>query len=642
MKHDSPMRGKNFLVVVDGDPDRRRKQAARLRRLVRAEGCSVVTCASAREAIERLARATDGEGDRGPDRYRDLIDLIPDGLLVRDPDGVILYANRACCDRMGFAPEEMIGRPIQDFLPPRAPVDLAENNRRLAAERAIRFETGVGTRDGTPFAGEIMEQAIEWNGRPAVLCVGRDISRQKATETALRQSEERFRSLVQASPLAVHMLDLEGRIVFWNKASERMFGWTAEEVQGGPMPIVPEERLAEHVALRRKILAGGRVSGVRLRRRRKDGSEIDISLHTALMHDDQDRPSGIMGVIMDLTERKQIEERLRHKQKMEAIGQLAGGIAHDFNNLLTGILGYANLLKIESQPGVPVHEAAVTIEQAANRASQLIRQLMRLSRRDRVASRQIDLNDIAREGSSLLEHAFDKNITIRLRLDGRPVPVLGDASQMQQVLLNLAVNARDAMPEGGLLTIGTGRRRFEGETDPEMDDPAPGDYVWLSVTDNGCGIAPELLDRIFEPFFTTKERGKGAGMGLSTVYGIVRNHGGCVRVESTPDRGSTFCVYLPLAAPVGAVEAAGENSAPIAGKGRVLLVDDEKVIRDLVSGMLRKLGYEVVTAEDGLDGLERFQADERRFDLVILDLVMPRMNGRDCYKAMRRDAPDVR
>ena len=344
---------------------------------------------------------------------------------------------------------------------------------------------------------------------------------------------------------------------------------------------------------------------------------------------------------------EELQERLRQSQKLEAIGTLAGGVAHDFNNLLTGILGYTWLLKQNAAPEGDVYRAAVVIENAAERAAELTRQLLGFARQGKHQEVPVDLNQLVGEVTELLGRTFDKAVAVHVAPPTYELRVLGDPGQLHQVLLNLAINARDAMPGGGDLYFETGV--VDGARVPRAAHPhlGRGPHALLEVRDTGCGIREGDLQRIFEPFFTTKEQGKGSGMGLAMVYGIVQAHHGAIEVESREEAGTTFRVWLPLIDglrldPDAARRSAADGQTPVRGEGLVLLVDDEEIVREMARELLSSLGYEVVLARNGLEAIERFVEHRSRIRLVLLDLVMPRMGGRECLRALKRIDPKVR
>jgi len=492
-----------------------------------------------------------------------------------------------------------------------------------------------------------------WNerGRAVRMCGSlRDVSRRRQTEEALRESERRYRELTDALPETVFELDAVGRLSFVNPAGAVAFGFTPADLERGLDGIevlVPEDRERARSNLRR-ILHGESTGGTEYVALRKDGSTFPVLIHASPLVQGN-RIVGIRGVVTDLTrlktaeeEKRALEQQLRHTQKMEAIGTLAGGVAHDFNNLLTGILGYSNLLKLASTPGERVYEAASVIEKAAEQAAELTRQLLGFARRGKLQNTLLDLNAVVQEVVAFLSRTLGKSVALRQHLRGSPVLVTGDPAQIHQVMLNLALNARDAMPQGGELTFETDVVELQRPPGALIDAP-PGRYAQLNVIDTGCGVPPEHRSRIFEPFFTTKAPGKGTGMGLAMVYGIVKNHGGTLAVDSQAGRGATFHVYLPLAAeeaeaPVRLLAADGL----IAGSGGILVVDDEEIVRGLAAEMLARLGYDVLQAADGAEAVDVYAAQKDRIDLVIVDMVMPRMGGRECFRRLRALNPDVR
>jgi signal transduction histidine kinase len=377
------------------------------------------------------------------------------------------------------------------------------------------------------------------------------------------------------------------------------------------------------------------------------GAEVDADA-VALLRSLANAIAGLVERSRARAQAELLEERLRQSQKLEAIGTLAGGVAHDFNNLLTGILGYTWLLKQNAAPDGDVYHAAVVIENAAERAAELTRQLLGFARQGKHQEVPVDLNALVAEVTELLGRTFDKSVAVHVAPPRHELRVLGDPGQLHQVLLNLAINARDAMPGGGDLYFETAV--VEGARVPRTAHPhlGRGPHARLEVRDSGCGIPQSDQRRIFEPFFTTKEQGKGSGMGLAMVYGIVQAHRGAIEVESRPGAGSTFRAWLPLIEGLKldpAVHRRGTSTPavePVRGQGLVLVVDDEELVRGMARELLVSLGYEVALARNGLEGIERFLEHRTRVRLVLLDLVMPRMGGRECLRALKRIDPNVR
>ncbi len=462
------------------------------------------------------------------------------------------------------------------------------------------------------------------------------IKRRRAEE-ALRSSVAREQALFDAVPDLVLRLDQYGVFLdFHTLGNDASSFIPCDEFLGKTLEAVfPTEVASQYRALIGRVLAGRSI----------EQYEYSLSFSGAIRgFEGRMVPCGgseVVATVRNVTETKRLREQLFQSQKLEAIGQLAGGVAHDFNNLLTAILGYAQLLKMKPASD-RVREIASTIEDAGERASELTRQLLGFARRGKFLTTPVDLHMLVAEVIRLLSRTLNKNIRIVEQLQSDRAWILGDAGQLQQTVLNLAVNARDAMPTGGALTL----RSYTIELTEHFCERhwgiRPGPYVILEVCDTGCGIPADIQDRIFEPFFTTKEQGKGTGMGLAMVYGIVRNHGGFIQVESEMGRGSTFRVFLPKLAHPVSIPASSETGHPLHGSGCILLVDDEEVVLLAARAMLTMLGYEVITARSGREALELYQKSGPIIDLVLLDVVMPEMSGHECLNEIVKLDPDVR
>ncbi len=467
---------------------------------------------------------------------------------------------------------------------------------------------------------------------------------------ALRRSEKLHRSLISALPDGVVESDLQGNITFASPRAAEMHGYDAPEeiVSKNALELLAPECHERAVEGLQGIVQTGMARDVEYTCLKKDGSPFPMELSSALIRDDLGHPASLVSVTRDISDRKQaeqerarLEEQLVHGQKMEAIGTLAGGVAHDFNNLLTAILGQSNMLRLEAEPGSELFESAALIEQASARAAELTRQLLGFARKGKFQNVPVDMHQAIGNAVALLQRTVDKRIRMSVNLVAEDPSVLGDPSQLDQVLMNLAVNARDAMPEGGHLAFSTRNVEYDIGNCPPEHRVLPGRYLWISVSDTGTGMTEEVRQRVFDPFFTTKQRGEGTGLGLAMVYGIVRNHGGSICVHSTLDHGSTFEMLLPLGQRrdrQGKSERVAERTR---GSGRLLVIDDEETVRQTIYVMLRPLGYEVMLAADGLEGVEIFKAYAHAIDLVILDLTMPVMAGRECYRLLKEINPDV-
>ena len=468
--------------------------------------------------------------------------------------------------------------------------------------------------------------------------------RSLATVALLRESEERFRTMFDSAPTAIMLFDRSGRILSTNRSAESMLGYSEQEMVGGLATTFrhPDDLEAGDLAFA-ELLRGERDS---YRREAafvtKDGTTVVAQLATALVRDADGKPGYLIGMAEDVTEQRQLEEQLRQSQKLEAIGRLAGGVAHDFNNMLTAIGGYTALALEHAPSGTALHDDLEEIRKATDRAALLTRQLLAFSRKQVLLPELLNLNGIVLELETMLRPLIGEDVVLTTHLDPALGPIEADPGQLHQVVMNLVVNARDAMPNGGRVSIVTAN----SEVAENEDAIEPGRYVTLTVRDTGDGIDEGTLRQIFEPFFTTKGAGKGTGLGLATVYGIVKQSGGYVAVDSELGVGSAFTIYLRRAD--GVVQPADPDPAPApapvavapAGTTRVLVVEDEDVIRGLVDQVLRGEGYEVLLAADGDEAIEL--AGRNRVDVLLTDLTMPGIGGHELADRLRARAPDLK
>jgi len=459
---------------------------------------------------------------------------------------------------------------------------------------------------------------------------------------------EAVRSLIDALPVALVGLDRNDRVTHWNPAAERLFGWTAAEVLGQPYPAISLDRRDEHQVLLDDAFKGGRnFPGVETQQRRKDGSLVDVAIWTAPLPAGGGSPSVAIGVILDLTERKKLETLLYQSQKMEAVGQLAGGIAHDFNNLITVVTGQSGLLSEDPRLPQEWRDSVAAITEAADRAALLTRQLLAFSRRQVLQARVFCINDAINEMRDMLRRLIGADVDIVTDLDQDLGHVRVDPTQFQQIVLNLAVNARDAMPDGGRLRIATSNAWIDAAMAAAFPYPVlTGGYIRLEVQDSGEGMDDLVLNRIFEPFFTTKPRGQGTGLGLSTVYGIVKQSGGYIWVDSAPAEGTTFSIYLPRVVaetPVAAVPAdVRVDQAPSPSDETILLVEDEAGVRELARRVLERAGYRVLEADDGEAAIALSGEYPGEIHLLVSDVVMPGQRGPAVFRRLAAERPGLR
>ena len=464
------------------------------------------------------------------------------------------------------------------------------------------------------------------------------------SEAQARSTSETLQSLIDVAPQAIVTADLDWRVTQWNKAAERLFGWTAGEVIGRPVPYIGDAERKEFAKGKLALSENAEAKAEERVRKRKDGSSVSVLVSGGRLLDDAQRPIGYIGVLTDLTERKLLEEQLRQSQKMEAIGQLAGGVAHDFNNILTVITSCAAML-LEDERDSDKREDLDQISIAASRAAALTRQLLTFSRKQIVQLQPVDIDTVVQEMEPMLQRLLYENIQLRTNLVGALPPVVGDPSQIQQVIMNLVVNASDAMPGGGILTIATKTVEVRAADTLAHPGVAAGHYVKLVVSDTGIGMAASTINRIFEPFFTTKEIGRGTGLGLATAYAVVTQLRGHIGVFSEPGCGTTFKIYLPYqisdAPAVPAAAPAPEATLARTGQETILLVEDEDAVRRSVRRVLEQQGYSVIEANSGEAGLAVAAAFDGTIDVLVTDIMMPGMNGRTVADALLIARPRV-
>lgn len=465
----------------------------------------------------------------------------------------------------------------------------------------------------------------------------------KRNEQALRRSEARYRSLVQSSVYGIYRASLQGRFLDVNPALITMLGYeSAEEV----LLLDPENDVfanpEEQIRLFEQFRNTGRLDGMDVKWKRKDGSAITVRISGRAVAS-EDEPADVLEAIAeDVTERRALEEQFRQAQKMEAVGRLAGGVAHDFNNLLMVISGYAEVILSQLETNNQLSDKARAIQQAADRATTLTRQLLAFSRKQLLELKVVDVNAIVSDMERLLRPLIGENVELVAKLAPDAGYTRADAGQLEQVLMNLVVNAKDAMPNGGTLTVQTENILLDDSTRRGQTFIRPGSYVMLSVSDTGTGMDKETQSRIFEPFFTTKEKGKGTGLGLSTVYGIVKQSGGYVMVQSELGHGSTFHIYLPQVEGAAEKHAAPATRVAVGGTETILLVEDEESVRQLVRDTLESKGYKVIEADNGESGMRSAAAHEGKIDLVITDVVMPGMGGREMAEQLVKVRPETK
>jgi len=576
--------------------------------------------------------------------YAVLFERNPHPMIVYAPTGgKILAVNEAAVSTYGYSHEQFLRMNIRDIS---APEELPRLEAHISRQRPSYEYSGVWRHvrcNGSIIAVEVNSSELTYNGCPARLISVNDVSRGVLAEKALRQSDANFRTLIQSAPLAIVTLDRNGLVQMWNPAAEHLFGWREAEVLNRPLLIVPENDIDEHRLLLARATGGEPVVGIERTRWRKDGTGVLVSISVAPLRDDRGGATGFIATYMEVGTRRALEEQFRHAQKMESVGRLAGGVAHDFNNLLTVILGYGHMLRAMDTLDASVASGVAEIVDAAERAADLTRQLLAFSRKQLLQPEVLTLDSIVRRMGRLLRRLIGEDIELVTVIPQSTDPVRVDPAQIEQVVANLVVNSRDAMPGGGRLTIEISNVDLDETYASRRMDFQPGKYVMLAVTDTGTGMAPAVQERIFEPFFTTKEPGKGTGLGLATVYGIVKQSGGDVWAYSEPGTGTTFKVYLPAVRTTDPSEAEASAVIPsVGGAETILLVEDEEKVRVLAAGILKAAGYHVFQARTGDEALLILRQRPDEIHLLLTDAVLPRVSGEQLAKRAVEIRPGIR
>jgi PAS domain S-box-containing protein len=609
-----------------------------------------------REAREAALRRTMAEAkletlsvvvEQSEARYRLLFEDNPCPMWVYDYDTLaIVEANDNAARQYGYSRDELCRMSLRELRSPSQLPFLVDALQEIEYTEQGVHVTRHRRKDGTEIDVETRGRPLPIPGRRLRLVVATDVTERLSAEQKLRTAESRARAtsemlqaLIDAAPQAIIVVDERMRVTGWNRAAEALFGWTAEEVMGRPVPIVPQEERAgtkAHI----ETVAGGRPMEVT--RLRKDGSTVDVLLSAAPFMSVRGERVGYIAVFTDLTERKALEDQLRQSQKMEAIGTLAGGIAHDFNNILTVITSYSSMLLASRNGDDPDRGDLEEIATAAKRASGLTRQLLTFTRKAIVRPRSVDIREIVGGMESMLRRLLKSNIDFATKLSTESCCVLADPSQIEQIVMNLVVNASDAMPSGGSLVIETTPANFDDTYAQIHAEVRPGPFVMLAISDTGVGMDAATQSKVFEPFFTTKEPGRGTGLGLATVYGIVKQMGGFVWVYSELGHGATFKVYLPReTGPAAQVETTASLTIGDQ-RGTILLVEDDESVRLAERRMLERIGFQVLEAKDGEDGLRVAKAHPGHIDVLVTDLMMPRMDGRTLANEVAGTRPDMR
>jgi len=586
-----------------------------------------------------------------------IINNMNDALVVTAPDGTIQMINQAASDHLGYSKDELLGQPIGVIFKAK---DVRQKGKwidDLIQKGSIRnLEKACLSKEGKNIpvlvSGSVMRG--EQGKLQGIICVVIDISDRKRAEEALRESKEKYRrlyaeskraeevyhSLLNSSADAIVTYDLEGRAEFISPAFTKIFGWTLEEVKGKRIPFLPDSERESAMAIIKDLVKNGKpCHGFETKRYTKDRRILDVSISASCYDDHVGKPAGTLVSLRDISEKKKLETQLKHADRMEAIGTLAGGVAHDFNNLMMGIQGNISLMLYDTVSTHPHYEKLKNIEKMIKSGSTLTSQLLGYARKGKYEVKLINLNQIVKESSGTFGRTR-KEITIHKELAENLFAIRADETQIEQVLMNLYINAADAMPGSGNLFLKTMNTTHEEMKDKPYD-PIPGKYVLLKVIDKGTGMDEETVGRIFEPFFTTKEMSRGTGLGLASVYGIVKGHGGFIDVDSKKGQGTSFSIYLPASDKL-IPKALDVSDQIIRGSETILLVDDEEIVLDVGVQMLKKLGYTVLEAKSGKEANDVYKEKIDKIDLVLLDMIMPDMSGGETYDKLKEINPEVK
>ena len=571
------------------------------------------------------------------------LDSAPAGFFTADAEGNIEYLNATLAQWLGLDLSEVAGRPLmlERIMSHDSAALIAHTSRGQPQPTTRRFEINLIKRDGTSLPVRVLHRLR--GGLAHALVIKRGPGQGDEAGAA----ELRFARLFHSAPIAIATLDREGAISATNAAFARLFAAAADEGRKVSLEdlVEPESHQALRHALDAALAHQSLIEPVDIAF--AGGRERSGRLYLSPIEQTESESEAAIAYAFDTTEQRALEMQIAQGQKMQAIGQLAGGIAHDFNNMLTAIIGFSDFLLMNHRPTDPAFQDIMNIKQNANRAAGLVRQLLAFSRQQTLRPQVLQLGDVLSELSILLSRLLGENIELKLDQASGLWPVKADLHQFEQVIINLAVNSRDAMPGGGKLTIRTANVDERESRELGSLQILPGEYVLIEVRDTGCGMSEEVKQKIFEPFFSTKEVGRGTGLGLSTVFGIVKQSGGYIYVESEEGRGTAMCVYLPRhqEAP-GEVEPKPERRVEkpkdLTGRGTVLLVEDEDAVRSFAARALGQRGYQVLEASTGTEALDVFESHQGDVDLVLSDVVMPEMDGPTLMAKLRRDRPDLK
>ncbi len=590
-------------------------------------------------------RAADAEAAlrETEERFRTIVELAPDGIYFIGRESKFIEVNRTVCSQLGYTREEMLQKRIVDILP-KDRVEGVYDRLRQSSAAGVSYESRLVKSDGSELPVELKIREVSFAGQQAYVGIARDISERKRSEQALRESESRFRELLETLQLAAVTTDRLGNFTFCNDFLLSQTGWRRDEIMGRPIGefVAPENKSACAEWMKSAFERKRTHSFSEFAFLTSDGKRRWVEWNSTLLRDGEGRSVGLAILGVDVTDHRNLREQYLQSQKLESIGRLAGGVAHDFNNILTVINGFAELIYGQMDASNPLRHDMEQILLAGTRAAELTQQLLAFSRKQVVQPRTLNLNSVISGSEKMFRRLVGEDVELSTALSPDAGLVTVDPGQVNQVLMNLLVNSRDAMPVGGKLTIETSNVEVNNRQAAEHPEMLPGFYVLLTVRDNGKGMDEATKSRIFEPFFTTKQMGVGTGLGLATVYGIIRQSKGHILVDSELGQGTIFRIYFPRA-DQSAENAKDAEPVPeeLRGTETVLVVEDQKEVRRLARSVLKNLGYNVLEAADGLEALSVADQYQDRIHLLLSDIVMPGMSGKELAARMMKCRPDT-